>query len=117
MPESGTLLCAEAQEAVRKRELGTAIYRLTVFVSAFLLFWIQLLIAKYILPWFGGTPAVWTTCLLFFQVLLLGGYAYAHFLSTRYALRVQSLWHTALLAGSVLLMAVLMISWKSAVTP
>src|SRR5438132_10746131 len=93
------------------------VHAATIFLSSFLLFLVQPLIARLILPWFGGSAAVWTTCLLFFQVLLLGGYAYAHFLSTRYALRVQSLWHTALLAGSVLLMAVLMISWKSAVTP
>ena len=51
----------------------------TIFVSAFLLFQVQPLVSKYILPWFGGTPAVWTTCMLFFQTLLFGGYAYAHF--------------------------------------
>ncbi len=51
----------------------------TIFVSAFLLFQIEPLVSKYILPWFGGTPAVWTTCLLFFQTLLFCGYAYAHF--------------------------------------
>jgi hypothetical protein len=117
MPEPSILLCAEAQEVARETEPGNGRYRLTVFLSAFLLFWIQLLIAKYILPWFGGAPAVWTTCLLFFQVLLLGGYAYAHFLSTRYALRLQSLFHTALMGGSVLLIAVLMVLWNSAVTP
>jgi hypothetical protein len=49
-----------------------------VFLGAFLLFQVQLIIAKAILPWFGGVPAVWTTCMLFFQALLLGGYAYAH---------------------------------------
>src|SRR5881628_739927 len=94
-----------------------ALYLLTTFLSAFLLFAVQPLIAKYILPWFGGTPAVWTTCLLFFQVLLLGGYAYAHFLSTRCALRLQSLLHVAIVGGSVLLIAVLMVLWNSAVTP
>src|SRR6266540_6926461 len=55
-----------------------AIFALTIFWSAFLLFQVQPLIAKFILPWFGGGPGVWTTCLLFFQVLLLGGYTYAH---------------------------------------
>ncbi len=50
----------------------------TIFVSAFLLFQVQPLVSKYILPWFGGSPAVWTTCMLFFQTLLFGGYAYAH---------------------------------------
>jgi len=53
-------------------------FALAVFVSAFLLFQVQPVIGKYILPWFGGAPGVWTTCMLFFQVLLLGGYAYAH---------------------------------------
>lgn len=53
-------------------------FALTIFLSAFLLFQVQPLIGKIVLPWFGGTPAVWTTCMLFFQVLLLAGYAYAH---------------------------------------
>ena len=52
----------------------------TIFVSAFLLFQVQPIISKKILPWFGGSPAVWTTCVLFFQMLLLGGYSYAHLL-------------------------------------
>lgn len=54
------------------------IYAATVFLSAFLLFLVQPLIAKLILPWFGGSAAVWNTCMLFFQILLLAGYAYAH---------------------------------------
>ena len=58
------------------------IYAATIFTSAFLLFQIQPMISKAILPWFGGTPAVWTTCLLFFQSLLFAGYAYAHFSNT-----------------------------------
>ena len=54
------------------------IYAATIFLSSFLLFLVQPLIARQILPWFGGTAAVWTTCMLFFQTLLLAGYAYAH---------------------------------------
>src|SRR3954462_13566945 len=50
----------------------------TIFVSAFLVFQVQPLVSKYILPWFGGTAAVWTTCMLFFQSLLFCGHAYAH---------------------------------------
>src|SRR4051812_19687601 len=57
------------------------VYAGTIFTSAFLLFQIQPMISKAILPWFGGTPAVWTVCLLFFQSLLFAGYAYAHFTS------------------------------------
>ena len=49
-----------------------------IFLSAFLLFQMQLVVAKHLLPWFGGTPAVWTTSQMFFQVLLVGGYLYAH---------------------------------------
>ncbi|HLF93123.1 MAG TPA: hypothetical protein VJB14_06665, partial [Planctomycetota bacterium] len=60
-----------------------AIYALTVLLSAFLLFQVQPLLSKWILPWFGGGSAVWTTCLLFFQSALFAGYAYAH-LSVRY---------------------------------
>jgi SAM-dependent methyltransferase len=54
------------------------LYAITIFISAFLLFQVQPLIAKMILPWFGGTAAVWTICMLFFQVLLLAGYMYSH---------------------------------------
>ncbi|MSP59158.1 MAG: hypothetical protein EXR72_02255 [Myxococcales bacterium] len=51
----------------------------SIATSAFLLFLVQPMIAKMALPWFGGGPAVWNTCLLFFQTLLLAGYAYSHF--------------------------------------
>lgn len=54
------------------------IFLAVIFLSAFLLFQVQPVIARYILPWYGGSPGVWTTCLLFFQVGLLAGYAYAH---------------------------------------
>jgi SAM-dependent methyltransferase len=54
------------------------LYATTIFLSAFLLFQVQPLIAKIILPWFGGTAAVWTICMLFFQLLLLAGYVYSH---------------------------------------
>ena len=54
-----------------------ALYAATIFVSAFILFLVQPLMAKQILPWFGGSAAVWTTCMVFFQVALLVGYAYA----------------------------------------
>ena len=53
------------------------LYALTIFVSAFLLFLVQPVMAKQILPWFGGSSTVWTTCLVFFQTTLLLGYAYA----------------------------------------
>jgi hypothetical protein len=52
----------------------------TIFLSAFLLFQVQPIMGRFVLPWFGGTPAVWSVCLLFFQAMLLAGYAYAHWL-------------------------------------
>ena len=76
-------------------------YAITIFLSAFLLFQVQPIIGKFILPWFGGSPAVWTTCMLFFQVFLLGGYAYAHLVSGRLPPRLLIAVHWALLAGSL----------------
>lgn len=82
-------------------------YAATIFLSSFLLFLLQPLIARLVLPWFGGSAAVWTTCMLFFQALLLAGYAYAHF-STRNILgrKWQALIHTALLAAAVALLPI-----------
>src|SRR5882672_10626628 len=73
------------------------LYAVTIFLSAFLLFQVQPLIAKMILPWFGGTAAVWTTCMLFFQLLLLAGYIYSHaYVSQRIPARRSA--HLVLLA-------------------
>jgi hypothetical protein len=66
------------------------LYAATIFISAFLLFLVQPLLAKYILPWFGGSPGVWTTCLLFFQILLTAGYGYAHLLIRQFTRRKQA---------------------------
>lgn len=77
-------------------------YAATIFLSSFLLFLVQPLIARLILPWFGGSAAVWTTCMLFFQALLLAGYAYAHLLTKNiFRKKWQALIHTALLAAAV----------------
>lgn len=73
------------------------LFAAAVFLSAFLLFQIQPLISKAILPWFGGTPSVWTTCMLFFQVLLCGGYLYSHLVTAKLPPRWQSWLHVALL--------------------
>jgi hypothetical protein len=73
----------------------------TIFLSAFLLFQVQPMMGRYVLPWFGGGPAVWTNCMLFFQVLLLGGYAYAHWLGSLRSARLQVSIHLALLAASL----------------
>jgi hypothetical protein len=91
-------------------------FALTIFTGAFLLFQVQPLIGKYILPWFGGGPGVWTTCLLFFQTLLLGGYAYAHFSTTRLKPRQQVILHLVLLGLSLALLPITPSdSWKERV--
>lgn len=89
----------------------------TLFLSAFLLFQVQLIIGKYILPWFGGSAAVWTTSLLVFQMLLLGGYVYSHLVSERLSLKAQSNLHLALLFAALLLVVTLSLLWPSAITP
>lgn len=73
----------------------------TVALSAFLLFMVQPVIAKQILPWFGGSASVWTTCLLFFQSCLLAGYAYSDVLARRLPIRRQVKIHAALLVLSL----------------
>ncbi len=78
------------------------LFAMTVFTSAFLLFQVQPLLAKFILPWFGGTPAVWTMCMLVFQLLLFGGYAYAHLLSKLNSVSRQACVHAALLTLAAL---------------
>ena len=89
------------------------LYALTIFTSAFLLFLVQPLMAKQILPWFGGSAAVWTTCLVFFQFLLLFGYAYADWTTRRMKARSQVVLHIALLLVSVVSLPILAdASWK-----
>jgi len=80
------------------------VFALALFTSAALLFWVQPLVAKMLLPLLGGAPSVWNTCMVFFQSLLLGGYAYALFVSQRLSLRNQAIVHAVLLlaAGLVL---------------
>ena len=87
-------------------------YAATIFLSSFLLFLVQPIIAKQILPWFGGSAGVWTTCLVFFQSVLLAGYAYADW-TTRLGPRRQAMLHVALLAASLLCLPILASSgWK-----
>ncbi|RKY06472.1 MAG: hypothetical protein DRP66_08720, partial [Planctomycetota bacterium] len=90
-----------------------AVFAATVFVGAFLLFQVQPLIGKFILPWFGGSPEVWTTCMLFFQVLLLAGYAYAHLIVTYLPRPLQATIHIVLLVAAVALLPILpAATWK-----
>src|SRR5437763_13427609 len=95
------------------RSAGTGLFALTIFLGSFLLFQVQPLIGKFILPWFGGGPGVWTTCMLFFQVCLLAGYAYAHLISRYLKPRKQIIVHSiVLIAALVMLPIVPSNSWK-----
>ncbi len=84
-----------------------AAYAITIFLSAFLLFQVQPLIGKFILPWFGGGPAVWTACMLFFQVLLLVGYAYAHATTRIKHPKTRAWLHVAVLTASLLTLPII----------
>ncbi len=83
------------------------IFALTILLSAFLLFQVQPLVSKAILPWFGGCPAVWTTCMLFFQMLLFGGYLYAHLLQRWLAPRHQVAVHLVLVAVALAVLPII----------
>jgi hypothetical protein len=87
----------------------------TILAGALLLFEVEPLIAKAILPWFGGSAQVWTTCLLFFQAALLAGYLYAHVLTTRVAPRWQWRIHAGLLVASLVFLPIIPAEhWKPA---
>jgi SAM-dependent methyltransferase len=86
-------------------------FALTIFFSAFLLFQVQPLIAKQILPWFGGSAAVWTTCMLFFQIALLLGYSYAHWLTSKFDPRRQMIVHAGLLCLSLVSLPIIPNAW------
>lgn len=92
-------------------------FALSIFLSAFLLFQIQPMIGKFLLPWFGGTPAVWSTAMLFFQALLTGGYAYAYWLIGRIRAERQGRLHAALLGVAALVVLALGLFWPSPITP
>ncbi len=93
-----------------------AAYALSVFLSAVLLFDVQFLLGKYLLPWFGGAAAVWTTCMLFFQVFLLLGYVYAHLLASWPPPRQRDV-HLVLLGLALVLLLVRAWAWPSPLTP
>ncbi|MEY4705167.1 MAG: hypothetical protein RL042_1369 [Nitrospirota bacterium] len=82
------------------------LFAISLFLSAFLLFLVQPMIAKMVLPLLGGTPAVWNTCMLFFQVMLLAGYGYVHVLTSRFSIRRQVSVHLLLLCAPLLLLPI-----------
>jgi len=95
------------------RSVAQWLFAGTIFASAFSLFLVQPLIAKQILPWFGGSAAVWAICMVFFQVTLLAGYAYSDVLANRLTPRVQLVIHGALLVASLMFLPIIASSgWK-----
>ena len=90
------------------------LFQLTIFLAAFLLFQVELIVGKRILPWFGGASAVWITCMLFFQVALLAGYFYGHLLNS-VRLRKQAVLHGLLLTASFLVLFAQFSPWRSSV--
>src|ERR1700745_3612662 len=109
MPRAGT----HPSEGPRDRARDMLPYAATTFLSAFLLFLVQPLIAKQILPWFGGAAAGWTTCLLFFQSILLAGYAYADASVRWLRPRTQIYVHVALLVASLASLPIVAdVAWK-----
>lgn len=94
----------------------TAFCYAAVLLSSFLLFAVELIIGKFLLPWFGGVPATWITCLLFFQVALLVGYTYAHLVNNTRP-RIQASVHSAFVAVSLLLLIVTAVHWRTPITP
>ncbi len=89
-----------------KRSTLVWLFATTVFLSAFLLFQVQPMISKYILPWFGSTPGLWTTALVFFQLMLLCGYAYVHFVVSRLTWHRQAIIHATLLGLALIFLPI-----------
>lgn len=96
-----TIGCPSARSSENRRA-SLFWFAATTLLGAFLVFQVQPVISKCVLPWFGGTPAVWTTCMLFFQLLLFGGYLYAHLLRTYLRPSAQAATHLILLSAAAL---------------
>ncbi len=86
---------------------SAALFATTIFASAFLIFFVQPMVGKHILPWFGGAPAVWTVCLAFYQLTLFLGYGYAHLLNERVRPNRQLIVHAILFASALFVLPVL----------
>src|ERR1700674_2837928 len=93
------------------------LYPALVLLSAFLLFQTELILAKYILPWFGGAPAAWNACMLFFQLVLFAGYAYSHWIARHHSRQRQGRIHLLLLALALAALFVSLLWWGSPLTP
>jgi hypothetical protein len=96
---------------------STTLFGAAILLGAFLLFAVQLILGKFFLPWFGGTPAMWTTCMFFFQMLLLAGYAYSHTVVSRLNPQHQARLQILILIVSLLLLIGLATAWHVPLTP
>jgi hypothetical protein len=97
-------------------KLLRSLYAFTIFLSAFLLFVVEPMVAKQLLPTLGGSSAVWTTCLVFFSIVLLLGYLYAHWISSRFPPRQQAIIHILLLTAALMMLGVRVSPTTSAVS-
>jgi hypothetical protein len=105
-PRSPPATAARAEPSARRR--GTvALYAVAISLSAFLLFQVELIMGRLILPWFGGSAAVWMVTVLFFQVVLVLGYLYAHLLVSHVPARRQMLVHVPILLATLLVLPIL----------
>src|SRR3978361_1902615 len=101
MTPSDSSVVRDAASIARNR-LVLVVYTAAIFVSALLLFSVQPLFTKMVLPRLGGSPAVWSVAMVFFQSLLLGGYAYAHYLMQLKNRMLPVVVHLGLLGGALL---------------
>src|SRR5678815_3949298 len=92
LPYSTAAVIAERVHA-SPQAWRTLLFALTLFTSASLVFIVEPMFGKMVLPRLGGTPAVWNTCMVFYQAVLLAGYAYAHVLSRRCSQSIQIVVH------------------------
>src|SRR5690348_2286849 len=92
--------------AAARSSLLVPLFGATLFLSAFLMFLVEPMIARMVLPLLGGAPAVWNTCLVFFQIMLLAGYAYAHGATRLLGVRRHIAVHVMLLALPLLVLPI-----------
>lgn len=112
-----TIEIATARSQTESKRAGSGLFGLGTLIGAFLLFQLELIVAKSILPWFGGSPSVWTTCMLFFQFTLLCGYAFAHWSATRLSSRAQSSMQLGVIGVTIASFAATVAAWGSPLTP
>jgi hypothetical protein len=93
------------------------LFGITIFLSSYLLFQVQLIVGKHLLPWFGGTSSMWTACMLFFQAMLLAGYGWAHFIGSKATRNKQALLQGLVLSAAIAALVIQYVSWNAPVLP